>query len=279
MNTYKVHIEFIEPILGTASPDPRIHERFIASKAPDAPSREEEVAALGVQEVVERGVTIFHKTKDGEPFLWNYQIKGFFKDACYMLRKVGGSKSKALSTYRKDIDGLIFPAPRNIVLHRPQTRVPLADVLAEGETADGVLGLLPPDCDGRPVLELLDTDYLDLEAWDGRADLSLAMFADGGRTVVLGEAAPIRVLDRPLRAQTAQGERIALASSEMLDAGTWCDFEVTLLDDSAKYREAMVEWFSYGQLRGIGQWRNAGHGSFLCRVTDPKGKVIFDNLR
>lgn len=212
MNTYKVHLEFVEPILGTASPDPHIHERFIASKAPDAPSREEEVASLGVQEVADRGTTIFQKNKAGQPFLWNYQIKGFFKDACYMMRKVSGSKSKALTTYRKDIDGLVFPSPRNIVLHRP-----------EGE--------------------------------------------------------PIRVLERPLRAQTAQGERIAIAASEMLDAGTWCEFEVTLLEDSPKYREAMVEWFSYGQLRGIGQWRNACYGSFLCRITDPRGKVLFDNLR
>lgn len=213
MNTYKVHLEFIEPILGTASPDPYIHERFIASKAPDAPSREEEIAALGVQEVTERGVTIFHKTKDGEPFLWNYQIKGFFKDACYMLKKVSTSKSKVLTSYRKDIDGLIFPSPRNIVLHRP-----------EGE--------------------------------------------------------PVRVLGRPLRANTLQGERIAIAASEMLDAGTWCDFEVTLLEDSPKYRNAMVEWFSYGQLRGIGQWRNSGMGSFKCRITDSTtGKVIFDNLQ
>ena len=212
MKVYNVHLEFIEPILGTASSDPYIHDRFIASKAPDAPSREEEVAALGVDELQERGTTVFHKTADGEPFLWNYQIKGFFKDACYMLRKVSTSKSKNMSTYKKDIDGLIFPTPRCIVLHRP-------------------------------------------------------------------DGAPIRVLQRPLRAQTAQGERVALASSEMLDAGTWCDFEVKVIDDSPKYRDALVEWFSYGQLRGIGQWRNAGHGSFSCRITDAAtGKVLLNNI-
>lgn len=211
--TYHVKIRFIQPILGTANPDPEIHERFIASKAPDAPSLKEEVESLGADAVEERGTTIFSKSKDGCPFLWDYQLKGFFKDACYMLRKIPGSKSKGMTTYKKDIDGLLFPKPRNIKLMAPE-----------------------------------DDDAM-------------------------------HVMQRPLRAQTAQGERIALAASEMLPAGTTCEFDVVSLDPGAKMRDALIEWFTYGQLRGIGQWRNAGWGSFCCVVTDKDtGKVLLDTM-
>ena len=51
MKKLKVKVTFTEEILGTASNDKEVHKEFIASKAPDAPSREEEVAAVGVEEV------------------------------------------------------------------------------------------------------------------------------------------------------------------------------------------------------------------------------------
>lgn len=54
MKKLQVTIELIEEMLGTANSDPKIHEEFIASKAPDAASREEEVEALGVEAVVEK---------------------------------------------------------------------------------------------------------------------------------------------------------------------------------------------------------------------------------
>ena len=46
MKEMKVRLEFFEEVLGTASSDPEIHEKYIASNAPDAPSRKEEVEAL-----------------------------------------------------------------------------------------------------------------------------------------------------------------------------------------------------------------------------------------
>ena len=209
MITLHVHVEFIETILGTSSSDPAIHERFIASKAPDAPSRREEVAAVGVDEVVERGTTIFPKLDDGTPFLWNYMLKGFFKDACGSMRRATGSKSKNLRAYKQEIDRCIFCNPRRVVLEVPE----------------------------------------------------------GGE---------MTINQRPLRAETAQGPRVALAASEELPVGTTCDFDVVLLNhDLQPY---VIEWLSYGQLRGIGQWRNGDHGRFHCRVTDDAGKVVFDNI-
>ena len=42
--------------------------------------------------------------------------------------------------------------------------------------------------------------------------------------------------------------------------------------------DALIEWLAYGQLRGMGQWRNAGWGAFRCSVTDAAGNVVFTNL-
>ena len=219
MNTYHVEIAFTQPVLGTANSDPNIHERFIASKAPDAPSTKQEVAALGVEEVLERGTTVFPRTTDGTPFLWNYQLKGYFKDAAKFCREMDGGLTKGVPAYKSKIDGLIKVEPRNIRL-------------------------------------------------------------------VMPEGSEVKVMQRSLRAETAQGPRVALASSEMLPAGTTCECWVTLAAEKVgaktkvDFAKCLIEWLAYGTWRGIGQWRNADWGQFVCRVTDTKtGEVVFDNMR
>ena len=108
MKELKVRITFTEEVLGSQCADKEIHRTYIASKAPDAPSREDEVATLGVDAVEEKSMTIFHKYEDGKPFVYDYQVKGMFKDSCGMLRKVKGSESSKIKAYKKEIDGLIF---------------------------------------------------------------------------------------------------------------------------------------------------------------------------
>lgn len=187
----KVRITFIEEVLGTSSNNPEIHREYIASKAPDAAKISEEVEAIGVEDVVEKGMTVFPRTNDGKPFFWDYQIRGFFKDACSSLRKVTGSESSKIKAYKKEIDGLIFVEPR----------------------------VIPFNLSGE-----------------------------------IGEC------QRPLRASTAQGERIALSHSETVPAGSTVEFTILLLN--ASHEKAVREWLDYGRLRGIGQWRNSGKGKF-----------------
>lgn len=201
MKDMHIKITFTEPLLGTASADPSIHETFIASKAPDALSREEEVAVYGVEEVNERATTIFPRLDDGSPFLWDYQVKGYLKDACSMLRRVPGTKSNKLAAHKKVIDGLIFPEPRKIKLVLPD-----------------------------------------------------------------GYGNELETCERPLRASTAQGDRVALACSEMCPAGTTIEFRVKLFKDSLA--PTVKEWFDYGAFRGIGQWRNSGMGRFEVEYLD-----------
>lgn len=70
----------------------------------------------------------------------------------------------------------------------------------------------------------------------------------------------IEICQRPLRAQTAQGERVALAASEQIPAGSEIEFSVICMND--EHVKAVREWLDYGFLRGLGQWRNSGMGRF-----------------
>ena len=196
MKKLNIKLTFTESLLGTSPADEEIYTRFIGGKAPDAATLPEEVAALGSDAVVERGTTVFPRDEDGKPFLYDYQIKGFFKDACGMLTRVKSTKSSSLKAYKKIIDGLIFVEPRHIPIQ------------TNGE---------------------------------------------------IGEC------QRPLRAPTPQGERVALANSEEIPAGSTIEFEITMLDEKA-HKDIVLEWLDYGRLRGIGQWRNSGKGRFTYEV-------------
>lgn len=193
MKTMKVKLTFVEPVLGTSPANEDIYREFIASKAPvdERINIEDEVAALGVDEVVEKGMTIFPKLDDGTPFVYDYQLKGFFKGAASALRQIPGSRSSKVKAYKKKVDQLIFVTPRQI-----------------------------------PVLLSGPTD----------------------------------TCQRPLRASTPQGERVSLAMSEEIPAGSALEFGVVMLNDDDE--KLVREWLNYGVLHGFGQWRNSGKGRF-----------------
>jgi len=80
----------------------------------------------------------------------------------------------------------------------------------------------------------------------------------------LPEGVLMGVLERPLRARTAQGERVTLARSDTCPVGSRIGFTLTVLGGVS---EALLrEWLEYGELRGLGQWRNAGYGTFTCEM-------------
>ncbi len=198
MTKTKIRLTFTDEILGTSSGNPELHREFIASKAPDAQKIEEEVAALGVDAVEEKSMTVFPRMADGTPFLYDYQIRGFFKEICGAMKAISGTKSSKVKAHKKKIDNTIFVEPREI----------------------------PLDLHGMKMANC----------------------------------------QRPLRASTAQGERIALANSEVCPEGTSCEFEVLcMVDEDAAM---LLEWLEYGKYKGIGQWRNSGKGRFTFEVID-----------
>lgn len=109
----KVRLTFIEEILGSSPASQEIYREYIASKAPDAPTIEDEIAAVGVDETADAKMTVFPR-QNGVPGVWDYQVKGFFKDSCGGLGRVKRTLSGGLKAYKKVIDKLVFVEERFI---------------------------------------------------------------------------------------------------------------------------------------------------------------------
>jgi len=67
---------------------------------------------------------------------------------------------------------------------------------------------------------------------------------------------------RPVRAMTAKGPRISLVKSEILPEGTEFQFTLKVMKNSPLKEDVIKNLFDYGQLSGLGQWRNSGCGQF-----------------
>lgn len=200
---------FTEPVLGTASANPDIHRDHVAKKAPPEKSAEEialleEAIASGAE--FEKQMTVFPRDEHGL-FVFDFQLRGFYKESLAMLIELGDDSVKSLSkwTVKRAVDGILFVNPR---------RVRLKDVAGNG----------------------------------------IAVAAES--------------MTRPLRADTLQGPRICLATSEMLPVGTNLQFEVEVLEvKNAKSKlriteEAVLAAMAYGSRRGFAQWRGGGWGRF-----------------
>lgn len=124
----KVRMTFTEEVLGTASADPKIHEEFIAKKSADKEKIKEELASLPSDRLLEKEVTVFHRGVDNEPILFDYQVKGFIKEAIRKQVEFGHielqKKPKTVVklskyTYKRIVDNFIFVFPRIIKLILP----------------------------------------------------------------------------------------------------------------------------------------------------------------
>lgn len=200
MKELKIRITFIDEVLGSANSDPNVHSEFIASKAPDALTREHEIEALGVDSVEKKEKTIFPRDKDGNPILWPYQMRGFIKHAIGMV-KLADTKSACskIKAHKKYVDGLIY-------------------------------------------------------IWDGKGSFR------PNRALKIESSEDMGSCQRPLRASTMQGERVALANSESIAEGATITMVIRILKDDLD--TAIEECLDYGQYNGLGQWRNSGKGSF-----------------
>ena len=123
MKITKLKATFMEGLLGTKPNDEDIHQTYIASKREGGSAKDEldaEAKALADIERLEKGMTIFHRDAQGRPMIWDYQIKGFLKDAIKALRRDPKSACASLKNYKGVIDGSVFVKPRQIVLQLPQ---------------------------------------------------------------------------------------------------------------------------------------------------------------
>lgn len=242
MKQLKVKITFIEPVLGSLNNNPEIMREFTAAKAGDPKKADEEVAAImaagsklkqndgtsgggevkgeavegeDIEETIEKQTTVFPRNPDGTLFCWDYQWRGFFKEAFSIGTELAEHDKQAkeamgsLSKWKAKgaVDSLLFVAERRIAFIGP---------------------------DGQPIKE-------------------------------------VSQLERPLRATTMRGERVCLARSEIVPAGTSVIFTLNWLEAPNKgakpsksaITEKAIAWaLGYGALKGFGQWRGGGYGRF-----------------
>lgn len=193
MQKYKLAVTFNTSLLGT-QPQKETAMEYITSKAIDPTTGElpeDEVGTL--PDELQKGTTAFHRLA-GAPILYDYQVKGFIKEAGQVFNGLRGVKN-----LRSKLDNLLFVEPRQIALSIP----------------------------------------------------------DGGA---------MTHCDRPLRAMTAQGPRVSLARSEELPEGTSFECELAVYE-SALSEPLIRDLLDYGARKGIGQWRNGGHGRFSYVLT------------
>jgi len=202
----KLNVTLTEEMLGMQPGNREVATEYLKKKfggeekipAEIAKSAEEEQEM--VEEGIEKGTTVFPRNKDGQPILFDYQLRGALKDwIAGMMEwgwkgKAGPGKGWNPWNYKKHIDSCVFVRPREIPL------------------------LIP----------------------------------EGGE---------IGLCERPLRAATMRGDRVALARSETVPDGTTFEAEIHLLKPSleADIREIIEYGATY---RGLGQWRNSGKGAF-----------------
>lgn len=184
-------------ILGSRT-DNAVYSEFVASKSGiDNGTLEEEEDFISVDE---KGLTVFPQDEEtNEIFLFDYQIKGFLKEAFECLK---GELNIAAA--RSKVDKYVFITPRKVFFKR----------------------------DGEPILDADDR------------------------------------CERPLRAKTMQGERVALQASEQIDTPWELEIEIKLLPNNGTAKSKPIDWdaietaLDYGAFRGLGQWRNASYGQF-----------------
>jgi len=186
---YHVKFTFITELLGT-QPSRDIATEYLAGKFIENGGMLPEDELTSLPEMVERGTTVFHRVA-GQPVMWNYQIKGFVKEAGRLLS--GMKTVGSVKALRSKIDNFVFVEPRFI-----------------------------------PINLLSGTE--------------------------------IGYLERPLRAETAQGPRVAIARSEMIPAGAWVECRFRVIEQSPITEDILRELLTYAELKGFGQWRNGGYG-------------------
>jgi len=138
----KVKITTTDGLLGTASANPEIYEEFLGKKSADKERVKEEIASLPQEDLVEKSTTVFHRDAEGNPILYDYQIRGFIKESLgtiveFETIKIGSAKFSKW-TFKRLVDNFIFVTPREIKINmKPGTKVGICTRPLRAETLRG----------------------------------------------------------------------------------------------------------------------------------------------
>lgn len=291
-------------MLGTMPNNPDIYREYVASKAPDAKTMEDEIAQSSVEDVVSKGTTVFPKGKflktadnvffdpnydvipDGldleeviVPFMWAYQWRGSFKESISMLQRASGKKSKAAKA--------------------AEAKAAAEEIKQSNEDAQDIPEMVEEQPKKRSRKKKTDT------ATTATAEDAAKKFAAAGITAykktvdgnwfikqtripllvpetyvddygivhkTYDEDGNLPTFTRPVRADTMQGPRVTLVCSEFVPTGTEGYMTIRLLNP-ADY-DAMLETLDYKEYVGMLQWRGGGKGTMIWTPATPDGKPI-----
>ncbi len=134
----KIRLTLTEEMLGTKAANPDVFADFIASKHPSGTPQRDELDQPENKE--EAGTTIFHSL-EGFKGIYDYQVKGFFKDACGAMNRFDKefrNGLEKLAAYKSKIDGCIFVFPRFIKFDpQPNGKLLVCERPLRAETAQG----------------------------------------------------------------------------------------------------------------------------------------------
>lgn len=240
---FNVRMFFVQPFLGSAPNSSDIYKRFIASKAPDAPTREEELLNTTVENVAAKGVNVFlRRSKTGAPCVGQHTVKGFYKESMTAVRRQGGTVCDNISGHKTKIAGNIVISPTYIDL-----KLPTSEIVEKTEE------------------EFKETGF-------GKA--GVVVFPKEGRY----QEVKLRTYDRPLRANTPQGEIVSIASSEMAPAGTEIEYDLKVEMDGLS--EGIINMILRGNEHGTGQFRTSGeYGEFVAEIRNEAGEIVANNTK
>lgn len=125
------------------------------------------------------------------------------------------------------------------------------------------------------VLALLELGDISISKWGYKKAVDLFVHVYPRQIQILGtDGNPIgqtklETLQRPLRAETMQGDRVCLASSEVVPAGCSIVVDIHVLTGTnGKSKSAVLTLddiracLDYGKIVGYSQWRSASYGRF-----------------
>lgn len=243
VNSYDVKMWFVQPLLGSAPGDPDIYKKYIASKAPDAPTKEEELQTNTVENVAAKGTNVFlRRSVTGIPCVGAHTIKGFYKETLTASKRQDGGAS--VTNHKTKIVGNTTIWPIFVNLEFPEELI--------------------KDCTKKEFEE------------DGFGHYGVVRFPKEGRF----QKYILPTCDRPLQAETAQGKITSIASSEMAPAGTSLSYRLNV-DKLNKdpLDEGLIASILRGINHGTGQWRGSmEYGAFVAEIRNAKtGEMIANN--
>lgn len=291
-------------MLGTMPNNPDIYREYVASKAPDAKTMEDEIAQSSVEDVVSKGTTVFPKGKflktadnvfydpnydiipeglDLEevivPFMWAYQWRGSFKESISMLQRASGKKSKAAKAAEaKEVAEEIKESNEDIAeqlgLHveeapKKRGRKKKSDT-ASAEAKEDTTKFAASKI--TAYKKTVDGNWFIKQA---RIPLLVPeTYVDDYGVVhkTYDENGNLPTFTRPVRADTMQGPRVTLVCSEFVPAGTEGYMTIRLLNPADL--DAMLETLDYKAFVGMLQWRGGGKGTLDWTQATPDGKPI-----